>query len=131
MSRTKEISFLFHMVFFSTKYRQHKLPHHRSRRHRQHAIRVLETHRIKQFFLAASCYSFRSYLSCSIVLFITNCTRFLGSALWRVILLRFDASKIKPKVHANAICESIFCRGARVIIRSTLRKFRITVLVNR
>ena len=88
-------------------------------------FKLLKCHRTKQFFLAAGCYSLRSYLSCSSVLFIANCTWFLGCPLWRVILLRFDASKIKATLHANAICESIFYRWARVIIRNALRKFGV------
>ena len=88
---------------------------------------LLKRHHTKQFSLAAGCYSLGSYFPCSFVLFITDCTQSLGSVtgsvVRRMILFRFDASKIKTAVYANAVCESIFCWGARVILRDTLREF--------
>ena len=82
----------------------------------------------KQFFLATGFYTLWSDFSHRLrALFIAAFSGLFCPAAWTMVLVGFNAPKIKATVCANTLHESIFCREARIIVRNTPRKFRTNV----
>ena len=86
---------------------------------------LLECHRGKQCFLVAGVYSLWSDFSHRLsALFIVVFIGLLLPAVLTVVLLGFDAPKIKATVLADTFYECILHRRARIIVKNAPRKFR-------